>query len=132
MLEKVIENWTSRLDYIRASRDSPMPEIIFKMIRDKRGVGERSRDFVENNITIVEPLDLRMCNLASSRALGKIKFLVPFCQVPPSGVETERQKYIVAIGIPPIWYHTKKMIPTSGECTRSATVSFTIHRHIGN
>ncbi|GFV69900.1 transposable element Tc3 transposase [Trichonephila clavipes] len=32
MSEKVIENWTSRLDYIRASRGSPMPEIIFKMI----------------------------------------------------------------------------------------------------
>ncbi|GFS70123.1 putative LOC100569746 [Trichonephila clavipes] len=31
MLEKVIENWTSRLDYIRASRGSPMPGIIFKM-----------------------------------------------------------------------------------------------------
>ncbi|GFV13822.1 transposable element Tc1 transposase [Trichonephila clavipes] len=31
MLEKVIENWTSRLDYIRAIRGSPMPEIIFKM-----------------------------------------------------------------------------------------------------
>ncbi|GFX70338.1 uncharacterized protein TNCV_2955581 [Trichonephila clavipes] len=31
MLEKVIENCTSRLDYIRASRGSPMPEIIFKM-----------------------------------------------------------------------------------------------------
>ncbi|GFV13422.1 putative DD41D transposase [Trichonephila clavipes] len=31
MLEKVIENWTSRLDYIRTSRGSPMPEIIFKM-----------------------------------------------------------------------------------------------------
>ncbi|GFV48607.1 DUF4817 domain-containing protein [Trichonephila clavipes] len=31
MLEKVIENWPSRLDYIRVSRDSPMPEIIFKM-----------------------------------------------------------------------------------------------------
>ncbi|GFS89018.1 uncharacterized protein TNCV_3578321 [Trichonephila clavipes] len=31
MLEKVIENWTPRLDYIRASRGSPMPEIIFKM-----------------------------------------------------------------------------------------------------
>ncbi|GFS73959.1 uncharacterized protein TNCV_108441 [Trichonephila clavipes] len=30
MLEK-IENWTSRLDYIRASGGSPMPEIIFKM-----------------------------------------------------------------------------------------------------
>ncbi|GFV59109.1 uncharacterized protein TNCV_649981 [Trichonephila clavipes] len=31
MLEIVIENRTSRLDYIRASRGSPMPEIIFKM-----------------------------------------------------------------------------------------------------
>ncbi|GFU68595.1 uncharacterized protein TNCV_3624161 [Trichonephila clavipes] len=31
MLEKVLENWTSRLDYIRASRGSPMPEITFKM-----------------------------------------------------------------------------------------------------
>ncbi|GFV93319.1 uncharacterized protein TNCV_3685421 [Trichonephila clavipes] len=31
MLEKVIENWTSRLDYMRASRGSHMPEIIFKM-----------------------------------------------------------------------------------------------------
>ncbi|GFU25127.1 DUF4817 domain-containing protein [Trichonephila clavipes] len=31
MLEKVIENWTSRLDYIRASRGSHMPELIFKM-----------------------------------------------------------------------------------------------------
>ncbi|GFT36124.1 hypothetical protein TNCV_3778391 [Trichonephila clavipes] len=31
MLEKVTENWTSRLDYIRASRGSPMPEIIFKI-----------------------------------------------------------------------------------------------------
>ncbi|GFV81346.1 uncharacterized protein TNCV_4773721 [Trichonephila clavipes] len=34
MLEKVIENWTSRLDYIRASRDSHMPEIIFKIADD--------------------------------------------------------------------------------------------------
>ncbi|GFV78318.1 transposable element Tc3 transposase [Trichonephila clavipes] len=32
MLEKVIENWTSILDYIRASRGSPMPEIIFKIL----------------------------------------------------------------------------------------------------
>ncbi|GFU67388.1 DUF4817 domain-containing protein [Trichonephila clavipes] len=31
MLEKVVENWTSRLDYIRVSRGSPMPEVIFKM-----------------------------------------------------------------------------------------------------
>ncbi|GFX13119.1 hypothetical protein TNCV_2357751 [Trichonephila clavipes] len=33
MLEKVIENWTSRLDYIRASRGSPMPKIIFKIFQ---------------------------------------------------------------------------------------------------
>ncbi|GFY07339.1 retrovirus-related Pol polyprotein from transposon opus [Trichonephila clavipes] len=31
MLEKFIENWTSRLDYIRASRGSRMPEIIFEI-----------------------------------------------------------------------------------------------------
>ncbi|GFU13098.1 putative transposable element [Trichonephila clavipes] len=31
MLEKVIRNWTSRLDYIRASRGSHMPEILFKI-----------------------------------------------------------------------------------------------------
>ncbi|GFW28628.1 DUF4817 domain-containing protein [Trichonephila clavipes] len=31
MLEKVIENWTSRLDYIRASNGSHMPEMIFAM-----------------------------------------------------------------------------------------------------
>ncbi|GFY32222.1 DUF4817 domain-containing protein [Trichonephila clavipes] len=32
MLEKVIENWTSSLDYIQTSRGgSPMPEVIFKM-----------------------------------------------------------------------------------------------------
>ncbi|GFY20573.1 transposable element Tc3 transposase [Trichonephila clavipes] len=31
MLEKVIENWKSKLDYIRVSHGSPMPEIIFKM-----------------------------------------------------------------------------------------------------
>ncbi|GFW71468.1 transposable element Tc3 transposase [Trichonephila clavipes] len=31
MLENIIENWTSRLDSIRASLGSHMPEIIFKM-----------------------------------------------------------------------------------------------------
>ncbi|GFT36123.1 hypothetical protein TNCV_3778381 [Trichonephila clavipes] len=31
MLEKVIENWTSGLDYIRAGRGSHMPGIIFKI-----------------------------------------------------------------------------------------------------
>ncbi|GFW93837.1 transposable element Tc3 transposase [Trichonephila clavipes] len=40
MLEKVIENCTSRLDYIRASRSSHMPEIIFKI---NCGGGDRGR-----------------------------------------------------------------------------------------
>ncbi|GFW34631.1 uncharacterized protein TNCV_952591 [Trichonephila clavipes] len=31
MLGKVIENWTSRLEYIRVSCGSPMPEIVFNM-----------------------------------------------------------------------------------------------------
>ncbi|GFT86551.1 uncharacterized protein TNCV_641301, partial [Trichonephila clavipes] len=38
MLEKIIENWTSRLDYIRASRGSPMPEIIFKIEKEGKTV----------------------------------------------------------------------------------------------
>ncbi|GFW08790.1 DUF4817 domain-containing protein [Trichonephila clavipes] len=38
MLEKVIENWTSRLDYIRASRGSPMPDIIFKIWKYPRNL----------------------------------------------------------------------------------------------
>ncbi|GFT63810.1 hypothetical protein TNCV_1713801 [Trichonephila clavipes] len=41
MLEKVIENWTSRLDYIRASRGSPLPEIIFKILADFLGDVDR-------------------------------------------------------------------------------------------
>ncbi|GFW24275.1 uncharacterized protein TNCV_605251 [Trichonephila clavipes] len=35
MMGKVIENWTSRLDYIRASRGRPMPEIVFKIDEGK-------------------------------------------------------------------------------------------------
>ncbi|GFU50513.1 putative LOC100569746 [Trichonephila clavipes] len=31
IMKKIIENWTSRLDYIPASRGNHMPEIIFKM-----------------------------------------------------------------------------------------------------
>ncbi|GFU61914.1 hypothetical protein TNCV_4826841 [Trichonephila clavipes] len=44
MLEKVIENWTSRLDYIRASRGSPMPEIIFKILSNKYWLGLRKHE----------------------------------------------------------------------------------------
>ncbi|GFS87729.1 uncharacterized protein TNCV_4213631 [Trichonephila clavipes] len=44
MLEKVIENWKTRLKYIRASCGNPMPEIIFKM---KEIRGSRNSDNVE-------------------------------------------------------------------------------------
>ncbi|GFV89222.1 putative DD41D transposase [Trichonephila clavipes] len=56
MLEKVIENWTSRLDFIRASHGSPMPEIIFKMgyisallLRFPKG---------ENSTSVAQPYNL--------------------------------------------------------------------------
>ncbi|GFY24443.1 uncharacterized protein TNCV_1014911 [Trichonephila clavipes] len=55
MLEKVIENWTSRLDYIRASRGSHMPEIIFKIGREYRHVARMTL----------------MGRAATSRALGQ-------------------------------------------------------------
>ncbi|GFU60496.1 hypothetical protein TNCV_2197431 [Trichonephila clavipes] len=38
MLENVIGNWTSRLDYIRASRGSHMPEVIFKILGSRTHV----------------------------------------------------------------------------------------------
>ncbi|GFX25336.1 putative DD41D transposase [Trichonephila clavipes] len=55
MLEKVIENWTSRLDYIRASRGSPMPEIIFKILL---------AEIVEVKIEVVSPSIVRLGNFA--------------------------------------------------------------------
>ncbi|GFX58295.1 DUF4817 domain-containing protein [Trichonephila clavipes] len=51
MLEKVIENWTSRLDYIRASRGSPMSE----------------------NIIIIHPLALSSRNQDSSLYVTRFK-----------------------------------------------------------
>ncbi|GFY26919.1 hypothetical protein TNCV_930601 [Trichonephila clavipes] len=44
MLEKVIENWTSRLDNIRASSGSHMPEIIFKIFQLGRHVALNAGD----------------------------------------------------------------------------------------
>ncbi|GFU74558.1 hypothetical protein TNCV_616041 [Trichonephila clavipes] len=42
MLGKVIENWTSRLDYIQASRGTHMPEILFKIYTRAFGDGPRN------------------------------------------------------------------------------------------
>ncbi|GFY15838.1 uncharacterized protein TNCV_1284831 [Trichonephila clavipes] len=46
MLEKVIENMTTRLDYIRVSRGSPMPEIIFKIGVNSELIGGWSGDLL--------------------------------------------------------------------------------------
>ncbi|GFV69434.1 hypothetical protein TNCV_2778491 [Trichonephila clavipes] len=57
MLKKVIENWTSRLDYIRASRGSPMPEIIFKMSSQERfayGSSSVFQSFLENSTNVID------------------------------------------------------------------------------
>ncbi|GFX59045.1 retrovirus-related Pol polyprotein from transposon 17.6 [Trichonephila clavipes] len=51
MLKKVIENWTSRLDYIRASRGSHMPEIIFKITKGLRVTQEESPPKCNTTIT---------------------------------------------------------------------------------
>ncbi|GFW73075.1 heat shock 70kDa protein 8 [Trichonephila clavipes] len=65
MLEKVIENWTSRLDYIQGSRGSPMPEIIFKISKRSHtavvaAVAEWSRyQIVAGLITSLTPVPLK-------------------------------------------------------------------------
>ncbi|GFV57474.1 DUF4817 domain-containing protein [Trichonephila clavipes] len=48
MLEKVIENWTSRLDYIQSIRGSRMPEIIFKIVRSNHP-GKNNRKFPDKD-----------------------------------------------------------------------------------
>ncbi|GFX11595.1 uncharacterized protein TNCV_5141701 [Trichonephila clavipes] len=61
MLEKVIENWTSRLDYIRASHGSPMPEIIFKMHSSSQPSSPSEKGTEENesegsNVELLSPV----------------------------------------------------------------------------
>ncbi|GFW03940.1 hypothetical protein TNCV_2050561 [Trichonephila clavipes] len=55
MLEKVIENWTSRLNYIQASRGNHMPEIIFKIIFGNDG----RRTIWRKPNTALDPKNLR-------------------------------------------------------------------------
>ncbi|GFW63190.1 transposable element Tc3 transposase [Trichonephila clavipes] len=71
-LEKIIEKWTSRLDYIRASRGSPMPEIIFQIcqvIYSQFGLAIHQNDhqarrrfveWVQNEIAVVPDFHKRI------------------------------------------------------------------------
>ncbi|GFV57116.1 HTH_Tnp_Tc3_2 domain-containing protein [Trichonephila clavipes] len=71
MLEKVIENWTSRLDYIRASRGSPMTEIIFKMKSQKIIFRLKKNSCQSNNTSlIVGRLECGRTQLEVSEELG--------------------------------------------------------------
>ncbi|GFV02535.1 hypothetical protein TNCV_5017031 [Trichonephila clavipes] len=60
-------------------------------------------------------------------ALGKIKFLVPLrlvkAQAHSSVEETDSQNPFAVIDVPPIWWHTKKVIPDLGECAKSVMVN---------
>ncbi|GFX64332.1 hypothetical protein TNCV_1500561 [Trichonephila clavipes] len=60
MLEKVIENWTSRLDYIRASRGSHMPEIIFKI-----SLNDHARSLIARSAVRLMPSSIRMDSSAA-------------------------------------------------------------------
>ncbi|GFT36583.1 putative DD41D transposase [Trichonephila clavipes] len=74
ILEKVIENWTSRLDHIRASRGSPMPEIIFKITpfrtesnrlhaRIKKELKKHSQDTWKNRLLALNTQDNSFWNI---------------------------------------------------------------------
>ncbi|GFY03718.1 putative transposable element [Trichonephila clavipes] len=64
MSEKVIENWTSRLDYIRAGRGSPMPEIIFKfglaIHQNDHQARHRFVEWAQNKIAVVHDFHQRI------------------------------------------------------------------------
>ncbi|GFV58489.1 transposable element Tcb1 transposase [Trichonephila clavipes] len=72
MLEKVIENWTSRLDYIRASGGSPMPEIIFKI--KQRSAFDQVSEFDRGRIVAYRDCGLSFRKIGSR--VGRNKQLV--------------------------------------------------------
>ncbi|GFS71871.1 protein O-mannosyl-transferase TMTC3 [Trichonephila clavipes] len=72
MLEKVIENWTSRLDYIRASRGSHMSEIIFKILERIVDRGkETERVYINLGLVAVENRNFQSAEKCFRKALMK-------------------------------------------------------------
>ncbi|GFV58662.1 transposon Ty3-I Gag-Pol polyprotein [Trichonephila clavipes] len=79
MLEKVIENWTSRLDYIRASRGNPMPEIIFTMIFSPNQFAKIRPGFFIALLPLSSPFTFPSVFLCfSSRILIRLSKSLPF------------------------------------------------------
>ncbi|GFW25656.1 hypothetical protein TNCV_1309171 [Trichonephila clavipes] len=114
MLEKVIENWTSRLDYIRASRGSPMPEIIFKMAvgslvvraSDSRREGLGSMPDATKHPPSTHGFTCRNCGGGDR---GRIAIYRPFG-------ELHRAKIVLS----PVWCSR----PTTGVPLAHATMNF--------
>ncbi|GFT51247.1 putative DD41D transposase [Trichonephila clavipes] len=71
MLEKVIENWTSRLDYIRASHGSPMPEIVFKINKLLKTVFQFYK--CDSNAIFRNIREKRLTHLLISRSPGTVR-----------------------------------------------------------
>ncbi|GFV92015.1 histone-lysine N-methyltransferase SETMAR [Trichonephila clavipes] len=71
MLEKVIENWTSRLDYIRASRGSPMPEIIFKSYATR--LSFEKKKFMSIKLYIVVLLQFKVLYLSKNTLYKRLR-----------------------------------------------------------
>ncbi|GFS89329.1 transposase [Trichonephila clavipes] len=110
MLEKVIENWTSRLDYIRTSRGSPMPEIIFKIVfieREARGL---------NELKFVKP-DIKKGNVKPLNSFNKsnVNTTVVKCNQVKSGVKPD-----VAKVSPSADTQANSVVTVSNNCTQSA------------
>ncbi|GFV79373.1 uncharacterized protein TNCV_1903451 [Trichonephila clavipes] len=77
MLEKVIENWTSRLDYIRACRGSPMPEIILEiLVQSNKVICERRDDFNRPLTRTSKHHLLRLLPSAGSKHPPSLSFLL--------------------------------------------------------
>ncbi|GFW07328.1 hypothetical protein TNCV_865001 [Trichonephila clavipes] len=77
MLEKVIENWTSRLDYIRASRGRHMPEIVFKIAGLSNGrLGRPPGSCIRSRISRTSP-DFLVINFDPPVPRGHVDLLRP-------------------------------------------------------
>ncbi|GFV40987.1 uncharacterized protein TNCV_2665781 [Trichonephila clavipes] len=87
MLEKVIENKKSRLDYIRASRGSPMPEIIFKIAFWHLYPSDQGRELTTEGLRIMSqalilaPLQSPSVGLALMRMQSQNTYFGVSCKV---------------------------------------------------
>ncbi|GFU62439.1 DUF4817 domain-containing protein [Trichonephila clavipes] len=92
MLEKVIENWMSRLDYIRASRGSHMPEIIFKIL-EKAFASEMVSDESKPKVLLCMLGD-KVSNLLVNLGEEELKDYESLKQVVLKEYEPSPQKYV--------------------------------------